>query len=75
MRMRSARTRARFAAFFHEMLQRGVLLAPSQFEALFVSAAHHEEDIDRTIAACREALAAIAPWPCRVSLEPRLQRA
>ena len=50
----------RFAAFFHQMLQRGVFLAPSQFEALFVSAAHDDEDLDRTITACCEALAAIA---------------
>jgi glutamate-1-semialdehyde 2,1-aminomutase len=49
-----------FAAFFHQMLQRGVFLAPSQFEALFVSAAHENDDLDSTIAACREALAAIA---------------
>ena len=47
----------RFAAFFQEMLRRRILLAPSQFEALFVSAAHTDEDIDRTAAACRESLA------------------
>jgi glutamate-1-semialdehyde 2,1-aminomutase len=46
----------RFALFFHEMLQRGVLLAPSQFEALFVSAAHTEEDLARTISAARTGL-------------------
>jgi glutamate-1-semialdehyde 2,1-aminomutase len=50
----------RFAAFFHQMLDRGVFVAPSQFEALFVSAAHQDEDLDRTIAACGDALAAIA---------------
>ena len=50
----------RFAAFFHQMLQRGIFLPPSQFEALFVSAAHTDEDIARTVAACRESLAAIA---------------
>ena len=38
------------------MLDRGVFLAPSQFEALFVSSAHTDADIDRTIAACRESL-------------------
>jgi glutamate-1-semialdehyde 2,1-aminomutase len=48
----------RFAAFFQAMLERGIFLAPSQFEALFVSSAHSDEDIDRTIAACRESLAA-----------------
>jgi len=47
----------RFAAFFRAMLERGIFLAPSQFEALFVSAAHTDADIDRTIAAIRESLA------------------
>lgn len=51
---------ARFAAFFREMLLRGILLPPSQFEALFVSAAHTDQDIDRTIAAVREGLRTIA---------------
>jgi len=54
----------RFAAFFSEMLDRGIFLPPSQFEALFVSAAHTEADIDRTVAACREtfkSLLAAAP--------------
>jgi glutamate-1-semialdehyde 2,1-aminomutase len=46
----------RFGAFFREMLSRGVLLPPSQFESLFVSAAHTEEDIARTVAAGRESL-------------------
>lgn len=46
----------RFAAFFRVMLERGIFLAPSQFEALFVSAAHSDADIDRTIVACRESL-------------------
>src|SRR6266852_5947704 len=41
----------RYARFFREMLDRGIFLAPSQFEAAFVSAAHTTEDIDRTIAA------------------------
>ncbi len=49
----------RFAAFFSEMLDRGVLLPPSQFEALFVSAAHTDQEIDRTLEACRESLNAI----------------
>jgi glutamate-1-semialdehyde 2,1-aminomutase len=48
-----------FASFFHEMLQRGILLAPSQFEALFVSAAHSDDDMRRMEIACRESLAAI----------------
>ena len=50
---------ARFAAFFQEMLSRGIFIAPSQYEALFVSAAHTDADIDRAIAAARESLASI----------------
>ncbi|MGC8762390.1 MAG: glutamate-1-semialdehyde 2,1-aminomutase [Acidobacteriota bacterium] len=49
---------ARFAAFFRAMLERGVYLAPSAFETGFVSSAHTEADIDATVAAAREALAA-----------------
>jgi glutamate-1-semialdehyde 2,1-aminomutase len=45
---------ARFGRFFRAMLERGVYLAPSQFEAAFVSAAHSEEDIRRTVAAAGE---------------------
>jgi glutamate-1-semialdehyde 2,1-aminomutase len=41
------------------MLERGVYLAPSQFEAAFLSAAHTEQDVDRTIAAAKEVLAGI----------------
>ena len=41
----------RFKQFFHWMLDQGVYLAPSQFEAGFVSAAHSEADISRTVAA------------------------
>jgi glutamate-1-semialdehyde 2,1-aminomutase len=48
---------ARFARFFRAMLDRGIYLAPSQFEAAFVSAAHTEEDIRETVAAAREAFA------------------
>jgi len=46
----------RFARFFHEMLKRGVYLAPSQFEADFISLAHSKEDIDATLRAAAEAL-------------------
>lgn len=42
---------ARYAAYFSSMLQQGVYLAPSQFEASFVSAAHSDEDIERTVTA------------------------
>lgn len=50
----------RYAAFFHAMFHRGILLAPSQFEAMFVSAAHTEEDLERTLAAMKESLATLA---------------
>ena len=50
---------SRFARFFHAMLERGVYLPPSQFESAFVSVAHSEEDVDVTIAAAREAFAAL----------------
>ena len=49
-----------YARFFREMLNRGIFLAPSQFEAAFVSAAHTESDIDRTIDVAREALKSIS---------------
>jgi len=45
---------ARFGKFFHFLLERGVYIAPSQFEAGFVSAAHSEEDIRATVKAARE---------------------
>ncbi|MGA7800375.1 MAG: glutamate-1-semialdehyde 2,1-aminomutase [Gammaproteobacteria bacterium] len=47
----------RFRLFFHGMLQHGIYLAPSAFEAGFVSDAHSEEAIDATLAAARQALA------------------
>ena len=50
---------ARFGRFFRAMLERGVYLAPSQFEAAFVSAAHSQEDIQRTIEAAGEAFDAV----------------
>ena len=43
-----------FKRFYHLMLDRGVYLAPSAFEAGFVSSAHSEEHIDATVAAARE---------------------
>ena len=49
----------RYGAFFRGMLSRGVFLPPSQFEAMFVSLAHTDEEIVATIAAARESLAAI----------------
>jgi glutamate-1-semialdehyde 2,1-aminomutase len=53
----------RYARFFREMLDHGIFLAPSQFEAAFISAAHTLEDISRTIAAARDSLKAIAAEP------------
>jgi glutamate-1-semialdehyde 2,1-aminomutase len=50
---------ARFARFFWAMIDRGVYLPCSQFEAAFLSAAHTEQHIAQTVAAAREALAEI----------------
>jgi glutamate-1-semialdehyde 2,1-aminomutase len=47
----------RFGRFFHAMLERRIYLPPSQYEALFVSAAHTEADIARTVDAARESFA------------------
>lgn len=46
----------KFAKFFHGMLNRGINIPPSQFEAMFISTAHTDADIERTIAAARESL-------------------
>jgi glutamate-1-semialdehyde 2,1-aminomutase len=53
----------RYARFFREMLDRGIFIAPSQFEAAFVSAAHTSADVTRTIAAARDSLKAIVAEP------------
>jgi glutamate-1-semialdehyde 2,1-aminomutase len=50
---------ARYAAYFREMLDRGVFLPPSQFEAMFLSTAHADADIEATLEAATEALSAI----------------
>ena len=50
---------AKFARFHRAMLEEGVYLAPSQFEAGFVGLQHSEEDIDATIAAAKRAFARI----------------
>jgi len=57
----SARTAdtAAFARFFHAMFERGINLPPAQFEAMFLSLAHSDADIDATIAAVQESLAAV----------------
>jgi glutamate-1-semialdehyde 2,1-aminomutase len=55
----SAADRDRFARYFHGMLERGIYLPPSPFEALFISAAHTEADIDRTLEAASQVLDAV----------------
>jgi len=45
----------RFAQFFIEMMEQGIYLPPSQFEAWFISLAHTQKDLDRTIEACAAA--------------------
>jgi glutamate-1-semialdehyde 2,1-aminomutase len=47
----------RYASFFHAMLEQNVYLAPAQFEAMFVSTAHSDEDLEKTVAAHKQALA------------------
>ena len=47
--------RERYGKFFHAMLNEGVYLAPSQFEAAFISTAHTDELLDKTIEAARKA--------------------
>jgi glutamate-1-semialdehyde 2,1-aminomutase len=49
-----------YGEFFRQMLDRGIFLAPSQFEAAFVSAAHTDVDIERTLAAAHESFQAIS---------------
>ncbi len=49
----------RYARFFWGMADRGIYLPCSQYEAMFVSAAHTESDVRRTIAAAHEALQSI----------------
>ncbi len=48
--------RARFARFFHGLLDRGVYLAPSHFEAGFLSTAHGPAEIEQILRACAEVL-------------------
>jgi glutamate-1-semialdehyde 2,1-aminomutase len=51
----SAGNAAAFAAFFHAMLESGIYLAPSPFEAMFVSAAHGRAEVNRTVEAATKA--------------------
>jgi len=50
----------RFKRFFHAMIERGIYLPPSQFEALFVSTAHSQADLARTVEAARQSFAIAA---------------
>jgi glutamate-1-semialdehyde 2,1-aminomutase len=49
--------RARFARYFHALLEEGIYIAPSQFEAGFLSLAHTPADIEKTVRAARKAMA------------------
>lgn len=51
-----------FKIYFRSMLEQGIYMAPSQFETLFMSGAHTEEDIDRTLAAAANAFAKVADY-------------
>ncbi len=54
-----AERRIAFAKYFRAMLDEGIYLAPSQFEAMFVSTAHSEDDLERTVEANQKALLGI----------------
>ena len=49
----------KYAAYFAGMLNRGIYLAPAQFEAMFVSYAHKKSDLDAAITAAREVFATL----------------
>ena len=51
--------RERFKKFFHAMLAEGIYLAPSQFEAGFISTAHSAEDIENTARAASKAVKSV----------------
>ena len=54
LRALTAADHERYARFFHGMRQRGIALAPSGYEAWFVSAAHTDEDVERTVLSAGE---------------------
>ena len=56
----SEKDTARFSALFHAMLERGVYLPPSAYEACFLSLAHTKADVDQLARALRESLTVIA---------------
>lgn len=51
---------SRYAKFFHGLLERGVYIAPSQFEAMFISLAHTEQEIAKTVEQAAQAFDAVA---------------
>ena len=51
---------ARFKKFFAAMLDRGIYLAPSAYEAMFLSLAHTKQDIDQTVEAARASFRSVA---------------
>jgi glutamate-1-semialdehyde 2,1-aminomutase len=55
----SRSSRERYGKFFHAMLREGIYLAPSQFEAAFISIAHTDELLDKTVEAARKAFRAL----------------
>lgn len=61
---------AKFAAFHRRMLEQGIYLPPSQFEAAFVSAAHTNEDIAKTKDAARNAFGTESFQPSAISFQP-----
>ena len=56
---RTSNTR-RYATFFHNLLERGVYVAPSQFEAMFISLAHTEQEIAKTVEQAAQSFEAVA---------------
>ncbi len=56
----AASDQQKFKVWFKTMLENGIYLAPSQFETIFMSGAHTDDDIDKTLAAAEKAFAAVA---------------
>ena len=50
---------ARYGKYFHKMLEQGIYLAPSQFEAAFLSTVHTDRDIEKTIRAAHSAFKSV----------------
>ena len=65
--MRSRQDTAAYAAFFHAMLDRGVYLPPSAYEAWFLSSAHDDGAVQTVLEPCPHAAAAAARRPARMT--------